>query len=818
MPAPRVPPRNAAEAAAERECLVRSPRTSTSANEVLLAACCESDGVSAVAILENGASEAVLNCVSPVDSYTPLMLAIQQRCTPAITLLLQDERVKINHAATNGQTALSVAAGGGHATNVKLLLARGATPYKASEEIVPPIFMAAQLGHPDCAKLLIAAHARVDELEPEASVSAGFALVSVGVARTALHIASCNGHLNVLTVLLRVGADVTAVTSREGATALFYASEHGHADCVALLLEAARRRLLSAASQRRHVDAGKLSGQTPLYIAAKNGHAACVQQLLEERADPNIPRTHDGMSPLIMAAHGGHTDVVHALLDASADTAATTSRTVRTETGVTRAGLTALQAATTNGHAACARLICARVERDESPSAGSLATGPLQPRHGARTEIDVALNTALDTFLEREAESHRDTLTDRLASGVDDVCSLLWRMLPPGRQVILAGLQARPELNGECAVVQQQEPGGERCAVSVDVGGGGLQDIRVKLANLRPEGTGRGTGRGTERGTGRGTGQDTGQDTGQRAGAPVGRSSFIPRMISDSGALERAQDGMIGDLAKRMNGTLDAYTAKLRGMVRDIVVQGGALTPEEIWTVFISKLVEVEGSSAAALEKQLEQWALIEPVANQILYEVYPDRFADPGSTVGGGAVDSPPAGVDGGPGTPQTASDIAANDSTIRSVLASSDATLEDVSAVLALYEGDASSDAITELKRLHARLKKKQKKERQRQRRQQDESGAQGVADRSGPSTSSAIAAAEPPDEFMCPITHEVMEDPVVAADGHTYERAAIERWVAKKLMSPKTGGALGSATIFPNHSIRSQIREWQEKQSPG
>ena len=286
-------------------------------------------------------------------------------------------------------------------------------------------------------------------------------------------------------------------------------------------------------------------------------------------------------------------------------------------------------------------------------------------------------------------------------------------------------------------------------------------------------------------------------------------------MISDSGALERAQNGMIGDLGRRMNGTLDAYTAELRGMVRNIVVQGGALTPEEIWTVFLSKLVEVEGSSAAALEKQLGQWALIEPVANQILYEVYPDRFADPGSTVGGGAVDSPPAGVDGWPGTPQTASDIAANNSAIRSVLASSDATLEDVSAVLAMYGGDASSDAIVELKRLHARLKKKQKKERQRQRRQQDESG---VADRSGTSTSSAIAAAEPPDEFVCPITHEVMEDPVVAADGHTYERAAIERWVAKKLMSPKTGGALGSATIFPNHSIRSQIREWQEKQSPG
>ena len=59
--------------------------------------------------------------------------------------------------------------------------------------------------------------------------------------------------------------------------------------------------------------------------------------------------------------------------------------------------------------------------------------------------------------------------------------------------------------------------------------------------------------------------------------------------------------------------------------------------------------------------------------------------------------------------------------------------------------------------------------------------------------------------------------MEDPVVAADGHTYERAAIERWMAKKMMSPKTGEALESPTIFPNHAMRRQVREWQEMNRP-
>ena len=55
--------------------------------------------------------------------------------------------------------------------------------------------------------------------------------------------------------------------------------------------------------------------------------------------------------------------------------------------------------------------------------------------------------------------------------------------------------------------------------------------------------------------------------------------------------------------------------------------------------------------------------------------------------------------------------------------------------------------------------------------------------------------------------------MEDPVVAADGHTYERAAIERWFAKKLTSPKTGADIQTTALFPNHLLRSQILDWTE-----
>ena len=68
------------------------------------------------------------------------------------------------------------------------------------------------------------------------------------------------------------------------------------------------------------------------------------------------------------------------------------------------------------------------------------------------------------------------------------------------------------------------------------------------------------------------------------------------------------------------------------------------------------------------------------------------------------------------------------------------------------------------------------------------------------------------DPPADFICPITTEVMSDPVMAADGHAYERTAIERWLATKSTSPLTGGALEHSILVPNHMLRRQIREWQ------
>uniref|UniRef100_A0A0D9WRF5 RING-type E3 ubiquitin transferase n=1 Tax=Leersia perrieri TaxID=77586 RepID=A0A0D9WRF5_9ORYZ len=44
--------------------------------------------------------------------------------------------------------------------------------------------------------------------------------------------------------------------------------------------------------------------------------------------------------------------------------------------------------------------------------------------------------------------------------------------------------------------------------------------------------------------------------------------------------------------------------------------------------------------------------------------------------------------------------------------------------------------------------------------------------------------------PTHFICPILQEVMDDPYVAADGHTYEHRAIKAWLKKHKTSPVTG----------------------------
>ena len=60
------------------------------------------------------------------------------------------------------------------------------------------------------------------------------------------------------------------------------------------------------------------------------------------------------------------------------------------------------------------------------------------------------------------------------------------------------------------------------------------------------------------------------------------------------------------------------------------------------------------------------------------------------------------------------------------------------------------------------------------------------------------------------------ELMADPVVASDGITYERHAIELWMTTHDVSPLTNKPFDHKLLIPNLSMRSLIAEWCEQNS--
>ncbi|KAL9241942.1 hypothetical protein vseg_015994 [Gypsophila vaccaria] len=69
--------------------------------------------------------------------------------------------------------------------------------------------------------------------------------------------------------------------------------------------------------------------------------------------------------------------------------------------------------------------------------------------------------------------------------------------------------------------------------------------------------------------------------------------------------------------------------------------------------------------------------------------------------------------------------------------------------------------------------------------------------------------------PEDFLCPISLEIMRDPVIVATGQTYERSYIQRWIdSGNLTCPKTQQKLQNFTLTPNYVLRSLIFQWCAK----
>lgn len=71
------------------------------------------------------------------------------------------------------------------------------------------------------------------------------------------------------------------------------------------------------------------------------------------------------------------------------------------------------------------------------------------------------------------------------------------------------------------------------------------------------------------------------------------------------------------------------------------------------------------------------------------------------------------------------------------------------------------------------------------------------------------------DPLKSFICPITIEVMVDPVETSSGQTFERTAIKRWFADgNTTCPMTMTPLDTSVLRPNRTLRHSIQEWKDR----
>ncbi len=216
------------------------------------------------------------------------------------------------------RTHLMYVAQAGDVARLRWLLARGAKLELKDWKGWTALHWASAEGRAETVRELLARGAAVDPADDG--------------GHTPLLNASSEGHLEVVRELLARGAAVDTADDG-GHTPLLNASSRGH-------LEVARELLARGAA----VYSANRNGHTPLILASAFGHLEVVRELLARGAAVDIADDDDD-TPLLAASGYGHLEVVRELLAGGASP------------GLAINGITALDRATLEGHAAIAHLL-----------------------------------------------------------------------------------------------------------------------------------------------------------------------------------------------------------------------------------------------------------------------------------------------------------------------------------------------------------------------------------------------------------------------------------------------------------------------------
>jgi ankyrin repeat protein len=161
-----------------------------------------------------------------------------------------------------------------------------------------PLITAAEFGNARAVEILLEAGANVAPA------------TAVRLSGTALHLASINGHTEIVRLLLKHGA-ATEARCLLGRTPLILAALTSRDEVLSALLSAGAK-----------IEARDDAGGTALQAAAAMGHADAVRILLNAGASVNAKATRNGRTALHIAASGGHENLIMILLAAGANPAA----------------------------------------------------------------------------------------------------------------------------------------------------------------------------------------------------------------------------------------------------------------------------------------------------------------------------------------------------------------------------------------------------------------------------------------------------------------------------------------------------------------
>ncbi|KAJ7993494.1 hypothetical protein DPEC_G00273000 [Dallia pectoralis] len=232
------------------------------------------------------------------DTVSSLAVAARDRNVRLLRALIQ-RGCDVEARDNRGWNALHEAAAAGNTACARDILkaagpSRGRRAYVCSltHEGESALYLAAQRGHLHVVKLLLTAHAKVNQQTNDLS--------------SPLYAAVDGGHTELVELLVRKGAEVNGTHTASSWTCLHQAAYRGHCDIVGILVGVCR---LEAYDDHRI---------TPLFVAAQYGQQRCLQVLAGAGASVNAPAS-DLATPLLIASQEGHLGCVEVLLDHDAD-------------------------------------------------------------------------------------------------------------------------------------------------------------------------------------------------------------------------------------------------------------------------------------------------------------------------------------------------------------------------------------------------------------------------------------------------------------------------------------------------------------------